>query len=356
MSTEIRPLGSDNSELLERNKKLEKELKKKEKEIENFRVQMMVYKKYEEEIGQAIKDNTVTLPRLERAPIDPPIVGQVYSIVSFRPIKFLCPKCNEEFEPPKKVYGLFKIRGTFSNNDDMKKKYREIIRSVDSRYKLGCCHVGYWNVLTPNMEEFAQEVEEVDLNPKKRDPTTESGYMSHLKETQEIKERDRQVKKDIDDREQDLLDSVKEDIDINSIDYYIEQRVKKGTQLFMIEQCDGKKKEASRALKKTNKEIYRLENAYPEYDKLYKKKYYDARRKVGISDNAPDPTCLIKSKPQFPERVPIEVMHKEQEENARKRRETTPAQTQIEQESVQQVLKEKDDQEEEAPNNIQKEE
>jgi len=255
------------------------------------------------ELKEAKKSLVKHFPRLERSRIDPPIPTQIYSLVSFIPAKIVCPDCSKEVSPKYGIYGLIKNRGNYADQGSADKQIETILKQVDSDHKIHIALTGYWCPITE--EDMAYSTDEVQVQ--------EQAEKIVLEKKREEAKKDAERARSIEEREKELKEDVEKDIDVEGLDYYIEQRVKAGTLRYKIEQIEETKKNIISKLKNVNKILLDIDTKYPNYQIDYKKKYYESRRKVGIPDDAPDPTCLVYSRPQF-NRVPIKSNEELKEE------------------------------------------
>ncbi len=224
-------------------------------------------------VGQAaVKGQLVSYPMVVRGNIDPPVIGQQVSLVSFMFFK------EPQVEPKsgKPLYGFFKIRGNHADMDLAKKNAAGIIREHDSKYRIRHGPVGYWLPITEadgpgtDMLDVRMNDEEVHL----RDQMAKEKQHDEARVMRELEDRKEQLKKDIYD-------------DKSSLDYYTMKRV---TDLRLQENLDieaRKFEDIKEKLATVRKELKGLEAANAQYRDLWVDNYNEGRKKSGISAYVP---------------------------------------------------------------------
>lgn len=223
----------------------------------------------EAEVEAGFKELVRKFPRIERLPVDPPIAGQNTGLFSFK----LLPK------PVNGIYGFLKFRGAFATDTDWENHAKNIIRTVDSKHTLWPYPQGHWYPITTN-EDYAKET--LEVNEKDEIVDTYNN-----KETEENKEKSKQVR-DIKRREQKLLEESKQKFtNKESLDYY-------ATKVMMVQQLESwlndvrkRKRDMIKALKGSQEEIERLNELKPEYKEQVVEKIKELKEGLGLDENTP---------------------------------------------------------------------
>lgn len=229
------------------------------------------------EVGMAaVQDKIVPFPQVVRGNKDFPVAQQAMGLVSFM-----------LFKEPKKLpsglplYGFFKLRGNYSDEDMCKTKASDIICNQDSKNKIKLAEVGAWLPITE--EEgggIVKETVNVNVDATEQDKLREAAII------EERKKADR-VMREIRDREEEVKNSKDYNDEPESLDYYTMKRI---TWLRLEEQLELLKSQISSIESKksdTRVLLADLEKAHPEYSEEWIDNYNVERRKSGIPDYVP---------------------------------------------------------------------
>lgn len=224
----------------------------------------------DDQMSSAFNDLVINYPKVERVPVDPPIGGQQYGLLSLKAL-------------PKSINGIhafFKFRGSFSSLPECEKYAQHIIRSIDSKHKLIPFKIGTWLPLTTN-EEFFQEK---DLEVSQQEELTKIFKDEETSQTKLEKQKVKDIKK----REQKLLDMHKENkFDDCSLDYYTQQVMKIQQLEGWLEQIRSRKRDMLNALQNGQKELDRLNDLKPEYKNLVNDKIKEIKAEIGLDEDSP---------------------------------------------------------------------
>lgn len=211
----------------------------------------------------------------ERKYADPRIPGQVYSLHSFVPSAGASP--DEDG-----IYGMIKIRGTFSTPEEANEKAEDLIRNHDSYHKIYHGWVGKPLPLTVK-SDFSAKVEEIDIQQK----------VSKIVRT-EIKDKRQQEKqkvKEIRERERNLKEAVEQEA-TDPYEKYTCLRVKKAQVIWGYMEHRKKLAEMTDVFKKTLAEVQEMDDEDSDYAVRYYDRYMEARRSAGIPDDKNDQSFM----------------------------------------------------------------
>lgn len=199
---------------------------------------------------------------------DPPIRGQEISLHSFVPAIGATPDKDG-------VFGMVKIRGTFSSEKDANERAEFLIRNADSYHTIYHSYVGKPFPLTVS-SDYSQHVEEVDIKRKISETISQDVKKKRDKEKQEIDETKA--------REKLLLEESSPDFVSDPIDRYIELRVKKAQLIWTYAEHEKKKQEVKTSLIRTGEELRKMDGESDEYSQKFYDKYMKARIDSGFDD------------------------------------------------------------------------
>lgn len=219
---------------------------------------------------------------------DDPVPVTQYALFSFQKPdtrkldEFIHSKLNsEELETYQalkpKIYGIGKIRGVFSSEEKASQRAREIIEHIDHHHSIFTCIVGQFFPLVE--EGFANEVEEVNLQKEVSDHVNQSISEKELKDTKERHE--------IEQRREKLLCDVEKPCDnnVDSLDYYIQTRVKFAHLQTTMEQHVDLYHKCIDVARQCLEPIQTMQQLHPEFQEIYMEKYIAARREAHIPEN-----------------------------------------------------------------------
>ena len=224
----------------------------------------------EQEVRHAMNELHVTsftdkFPRFEKAFSDPPIANQTYALVSFTPSKGATPDKDG-------VFGMVKIRGTFSTEDEAMLKAEYLIRNVDSYHSIFNTFVGRPFPLSAT-SKYVNDTTEIDIRRK----TTEE--VSH--NVRKKRDEEKQTMREIEDRQKELIADV-EKTELDPYDVYTELMVKKAQLTWTYKETLKKMDEMKESIIKTRDEITKMRGENDDYHNKYMDKYLDARKKAGL--------------------------------------------------------------------------
>ena len=213
---------------------------------------------------------------VERRYADPVEPMQRIGLVSFVPAKGSTP--NE-----KGIYGFAKLRGNYATDREASERAETLIRTTDSYHKIFHAYVGRPFPLTTS-SDFSGETREIDIR-KSMSESVSNSIKSKKKE-------ERQVVKEIENREKELLEESKKEEE-DPLDYYTTLRVKKAQITWTYLETEKKLQEMKDIITKTREEIEAMEAKDDSYAKQYYKKYCDAREGAGLN-NSPNQDTFMK--------------------------------------------------------------
>ena len=229
--------------------------------------------KCDDAVGKAaIKNQTVFYPKVVRTRADPPIINQKFCSHSFMFFKE-----QRKLRNGKIVYGFFNCRGNTPDESNAKLEASKIVREVDSKYPINIGPTGNWLPLT---EETAFCKEMLDVRTDKEEV--------HLRD-QAVKDKEserRRIQREIRDREEEVKHGDVYD-DPQSLDFYTMKRV---TEMKLRETRNNQTHQISairESLRKTRKELKRLERDHTSYTDAWIDNYNKEREKAGIPPYIP---------------------------------------------------------------------
>ena len=207
----------------------------------------------------------------ERRYADPRIPGQIYSLHSFIPSKDAIPDKDG-------IYGMIKIRGTFSSVEEANDKAEDLIRNHDSYHKIYSGWVGKPLPLTTK-SDWSDKIEEIDIKQKISKIVREDIKEQRKKEKKEVQE--------IREREQNLKVAVEQEA-TDPYEKYTCLRVKKSQIIWGYLEHRKKLYEMLDIFEKTLLEIKDMDDEDEDYSKRYYERYLEAREKAGIPKDKND--------------------------------------------------------------------
>ena len=229
---------------------------------------------FADSIGEAaVKGQIFQYPKVVRTMVDPPLVGQRYGCISF--MFFKEPRKLSNGMP---VYGYIKLRGNWADESQATFESSKIIREIDSKYPIRIAPVGAWVPLTDE-QAFVQEQLDVRMDADEvqlRDEAMKEKMAEQRRIKRELNEREDELK-----REGDIYD------DTSSLKYYAMRRVTEKTLMESRDRQINQLESSKKTLKKVQKELKKLEQGHSEYIDQWIDKYNIERRKAGIPDYVP---------------------------------------------------------------------
>lgn len=205
--------------------------------------------------------------KVERRYADPVDPMQKIGLISFVPAKGATP--NDDG-----VFGFAKLRGNFPTEREASEKAEFIIRNVDSYHQIYHAYVGRPFPITIS-SKFSAETDEVDVQKSMKETISTSiknKKAEDKKEIEEIKERERILKEDVQKDEEDPTDR------------YTTLRVKKAQITWSYLDSKKKLEEMKEIIIKTRKEIEEMEKEDDSYKKDYFERYCKARSESGLEN------------------------------------------------------------------------
>lgn len=205
--------------------------------------------------------------KVERAFVDPTIVGQTYSLFSFIPSSGATPDKDG-------IYGMIKSRGNYSTTAECNARARFLIENVDSYHKIYHCYTGRPFPAT-DTSKFSAETDEVELKKKTTKIISEDIKNQKMKEKREIEE--------IKERQEALMRDAEEEEDPS--ERYTVLRVKKAQLIWTYKKTIAKLDDMKKIILKTHAEIEEMDASNPDFMKTYMDKYMSARKKAGLPED-----------------------------------------------------------------------
>ncbi len=234
----------------------------------------------DEETAAAMADLSITgliskYGKVERRYADPTIPGQAYSLHSWIPAKGASP--NEDG-----IYGMLKIRGTFSSVQEMNERAEDLIRNHDSYHKIYHGFVGKPMPLTVK-SDWSEKVEEIDIQKavsKTVSDRVKDERAQERKQVQEIRARERNIREAVEEEATDPYEK------------YTCLRVKKAQVIWGFMEHWKKVGEFREVFEKTLEEIATYDAENPDYAEKYLGRYMEARERAGIPEDRNDTSFM----------------------------------------------------------------
>jgi hypothetical protein len=215
-----------------------------------------------------VNDFVYKFPRFERFYADPQLQNQNYGLVSFVPSKGATPDSDG-------VYGMLKIRGTFSTEDEAMLRAEYLIRNGDSYHNIYNTYVGRPFPLG-STKKYISDTTDVDIKKKIVDSTST--------EIRKKRDEERRTMKEIEEREKELLADV-EKKEVDPYDQYTELMVKKAQLSWTYHETLKKMEDMKKNIIKAREEIVKMREDNSDYHEQYMGRYMDARKKAGLPDD-----------------------------------------------------------------------
>jgi len=242
----------------------------------------------------AIDGQVIQYPRVVRSGSDPPILNQLFGLVSFK-----------IFNPPymfrgKPIYGAMKMRGNYPDENTALNKAHELVRSVDSKFQIRISNVGEWVLITDN-DSVIKDLYDLRENDEEK----------HIRD-RIVHEREAEARK-IAKELQENAEALKTGKDIydcpESLNFYTMKRVTEMKLLEAVLIQERKLNETKNLLIKTHMILRLLEKDNPQYASEWIDNYNNERRKTSLPDfvastkqfDRYDSTSLEKLQEEYPE-------------------------------------------------------
>lgn len=228
----------------------------------------------DEEI-QAFKGQ-ILYPQIIRQTRDPVILDQKFALVSF-------------LELPEKVNGVthfVKIRGVYEDEKRSEEAAKEIIKNVDSKYKINISRVGVW---TPVSEDSRYDRDTLDVGDDE-DYDTNNNIQLNDEAVKQAEKRHNKIKQDLMERAKKLLDP-EEDLqsDEDSLKYFTMKIVGRENNKKYVKEQEKKLETCKKTLEtfknnveKTDSTIKKLLEKHPEYETQWIELYNKERSERGF--------------------------------------------------------------------------
>jgi hypothetical protein len=197
---------------------------------------------------------------------DKPISRQRIGLVTFVPSKGATPDQDG-------CFGVVKLRGNFSYEDEAETYAETIIRDYDSNFDIDFVHVGKYFPLMADNSIYTRETREIDTRKIIESTVQEAAKATREREQKELKSIEERTKK--------LTKTSTEETPVDPLEHFIELQVKKANCLMRIDECDEKKKESLSVLEKTSAEIDQIVAEHPEYKQEYLERYKQGLAAIG---------------------------------------------------------------------------
>lgn len=235
------------------------------------------FSEYEEltgsELSAAKKDKCLYYKARETVYADPPNKNQIFALFSWQPSSGCTPDKNG-------VYGMLKIRGTYEDENEMNKRAEYLVAHCDSFNRIYHAKNGIPVPLTLK-EEFSKEVKFV----RQRDDDHDIIHAS----VEDDKKRDDDIQKELDSRIEKIKKEEKEGVVVESIDEYIQAKVKIAFNMNAIDTMKNQLVQSQKILRNANTLVQKLEEANPEFKDQFMDRFNNARRSIGVKiEDNPD--------------------------------------------------------------------
>ena len=218
-----------------------------------------------------IENNTDAFARVERRFCDPDIPGQKFCLHSFIPSKGAKPDSLG-------IYGMIKIRGTYSSVEEASDKAEDLVKNHDSYHKIYTGFVGKPMPITES-SDFSAKVDEIDIQKEisktvRDDIKTKRAF--EKKQVDDIREREKSLKEEV---EQEANDPYEK---------YTCLCVKRAQTIWGYFEHKKKMDELIEVFNKTVVEIKEMDAEDSDYKDKYVQRYQDARERAGIPEDKND--------------------------------------------------------------------
>jgi len=225
----------------------------------------------EYEVKEAMKELNVNdfvkkFPRFEKFYIDPPLVNQTYSLVSFVPSKGASADKDG-------VFGMLKVRGVFSTAEEANLQAERLIRNVDSYHSIFQTFVGRPFPLS-NGKKYITETSEIEVIKKNTEINSD--------EIRRKRDEEKNQAKDMEKREEELRADTDEKKFDDPYELYTETMVKKAHLSWTYHNTMKKLEDMKKTILGARKIVAKMDEENPEYRKQYMGRYMAAREKAGL--------------------------------------------------------------------------
>lgn len=214
----------------------------------------------------------IRFSQVDRYYADPMLPGQKIALVSFVPSKGAKPDKDN-------IYGMMKVRGVFSTEEEANERAEFLIRNIDSYHEIYHAYVGKPFPIT-TAEGYSSEIKSIDIRKKTTELISEDILSKKRKEKNEMM--------DIQDREKKLLEESKraqEDVPEDPFDTYITTQVKRAQLAWTYHETLKKMNQMKESYKSAADTIRELDADHPDFIDKYKERYMEARKESGIPED-----------------------------------------------------------------------
>lgn len=204
--------------------------------------------------------------KIERKYFDPSYNNQNFALFSFLPSPGATPDQNG-------IYGMCKIRGTFSTIDDADERAEWLIRNVDSYHSIYTAYVGrpFPVIAGGQGEKMGTDVKTIDVAKETQETIDKSARDEEKKAIAEIKEREEKLKED-----------VSPDTEEDPFEHYTMLCVKRSHLMYTYEQGVAQLLHIRKVLDAADREILKMDKENEDYKKEYMARYNEARQGVDL--------------------------------------------------------------------------
>ena len=227
----------------------------------------------DEELDIALEKLITRWPRVEKRWTDPVMTGKELCSFSFIPSSGATPDKDG-------LYGLLKIRGTFSNETDQDANAESILADVDSFHAI---HHGFTGHPLPlvkdNDDRYCLSVENVSLREKIKGEMSKNAQEHHREQkkfVEEVEEKTRQTRE----KEEAALRG-----EIDEEERYITLRVKRANLIFTLYQMLAGMKRYKDTLLQTIDVLSEMDEKNPTFQNTFLAKYKHAADEVGLPED-----------------------------------------------------------------------
>lgn len=229
------------------------------------------------ELYESQKPDANLFTKFEKRLIDPPIHDQRYALFTFIPSSGATPDSDN-------VYGMVKIRGSYRTLEEADERAEFLIRESDSMHSILTGFVGAPMPLlsTKKVKDLNQSygaaLKEIKLSDKVDDVVSSS--ISSKRKDEKV------IQKEMESREAELKRDVqKEPEDRETIEKYIESRVKRSQLIVTLNDSKKRMKEIAAHIRDAQKTIDDLDRDFPTFKDDYSAMYKVAREQAGVPDD-----------------------------------------------------------------------
>jgi hypothetical protein len=225
------------------------------------------------EAKNAVATQITYFPQVVRSAKDECIESQQSGLVSFMWLKE-----PRKTKNGKNIYGFFKLRGNWRDENQATAKASRIVREQDSKYPLRVAPVGIW---FPLSDDEAMINRNININTEEEEnPAREAAQ-------REEEDKKKKIMREIKEREEEVKTAKDYNEDKESIDFYTMKMVVWMRLQESIEIQRKKLKELEDKLLETRSILSGLDKTHTSFNEDWIDNYNKERRKAGIPDYVP---------------------------------------------------------------------